>query len=162
MIETQAGVVIDRPVNEVFDFIVRFENVPLYVDAVAEAYQTSEGPVSAGTTGEEVLGPPFEGTRIAWTITRFQQDRLCAFRSTLRLPLWSELDQEVLYEFVLDEAGTRIIATHVGHLRGPLRLIGRLLADFGRRARQSMLVRIKKLLEGRPDLAPTRNPSEQP
>ncbi len=144
---TETGVEIERPVPEVFDFFVRFENVPRYVGGVIKSYQASEGPSGVGTMGVEVLGPPFEGTELMWRISRFEPNRLCAFQNTLPLPLGTSVDREVAYEFSAIQGGTRVRCTHAGRIRGPLRPIGLLLSALDRRARSSMLQRIKQLLE---------------
>lgn len=61
MIQVKTSVQIDRPSEEVFDFISNFENNPKWQSGMVSAEITSEGPLRAGSTYSQVakfLGRP--------------------------------------------------------------------------------------------------------
>jgi carbon monoxide dehydrogenase subunit G len=58
-------VFIDRPPQEVFDFLVKTENIPIWDSSVIRAEQVGDGPVGPGTrsTGtSKILGKQFDWT----------------------------------------------------------------------------------------------------
>ena len=53
--------VINRPPGEVFAYVTRYENDPIWLGAIVESVQTSAGPLGVGTRlrpGGPVAGPP--------------------------------------------------------------------------------------------------------
>ncbi len=82
MPEAEASIVINRPVEDVFEFTSNYENDLLWGNAVAEAERTSEGPPRVGSTGRLVmayLGWRFESTL---EVTQYELNRLLAIKST--------------------------------------------------------------------------------
>ena len=63
MIRFEESAVIERPVADVFALAADPTNDPLWASAVAEASQTSEGPLGVGTTFEQVLRLLGDGSR---------------------------------------------------------------------------------------------------
>jgi hypothetical protein len=60
-----ATVVIDRPIEEVFDFLADGENDPKFSPRVLEIKKTTDGPPGVGTVyGGYDLAPEGEGTRV--------------------------------------------------------------------------------------------------
>ncbi len=55
MIKIESSVVINRPVDEVFEFLVNSENDPQWQSSSQEVTKTSEGPIGVGTTYSTVL-----------------------------------------------------------------------------------------------------------
>src|SRR5437588_9568279 len=82
--------VINRPVEEVFAFVEKVENVPTYNPAVREARQTSDGPIAIGAvavmTGQ-FLGRGFETT---WEIVDYKANERLATK-TVSGPFHMEL-----------------------------------------------------------------------
>ena len=54
MIELTNEIVINRPREEVFDFVSTFENVPKWNRYILEVTKTSDGPVGVGSTFHQV------------------------------------------------------------------------------------------------------------
>lgn len=82
MIKIEQSVVINRPVEEVFAYILNPENDTTWQSGVLESEQTSEGPIGVGTTQRQVrklLGRKIEGTS---EITEFEQNKIAATKST--------------------------------------------------------------------------------
>jgi ligand-binding SRPBCC domain-containing protein len=75
MIDVTHTVTIDRPVNEVFDFVAESSNEPKWDVDVQKVIQPTQGPLTAGTRYEWVL--KLLGTkRIAGEVTAFETNRL--------------------------------------------------------------------------------------
>ena len=55
MTKIEHSVVINRPVEEVFEFMANPENTPLWAGVVREIKLTSEGPIGVGTTYNVVI-----------------------------------------------------------------------------------------------------------
>ena len=82
MSKIEISVVIDRPVEEVFAYIVDPRNTPEWAGPVIEAKQTSEGAVGLGTTSyrtTQFLGRTMEAT---YEITEFEPSKFYADRTT--------------------------------------------------------------------------------
>jgi uncharacterized membrane protein len=54
VIELKNEIVIDRPREEVFDFVSTFENVPKWNKYIHKVTKTSDGPVGVGSTFHQV------------------------------------------------------------------------------------------------------------
>ena len=68
----ESSVVINRPVEEVFDYVVDPNNTAQWAGPVVEAKKTSDGPVGLGSTSKRVtqfLGRTMEST---YEITEFE------------------------------------------------------------------------------------------
>ena len=46
----ELSIFIKRPINEVFEFVSKAENMPKWADKIVDAAQTSDGPIEVGTT----------------------------------------------------------------------------------------------------------------
>lgn len=82
MTKVEASVQIDRPVEEVFAYVVDPNNAAQWAGPVVEAKQTSAGPVGLGTTSSRLtqfLGRTMEAT---YEITEFEPNRLYADKTT--------------------------------------------------------------------------------
>lgn len=54
MIEVERGVVIQRPIEEIFAFLADFNNEPKFVPSLVKTEQLSGGPIDLGTKYREV------------------------------------------------------------------------------------------------------------
>jgi uncharacterized membrane protein len=82
MAKLEHSVVINRPVEEVFEFMNNIENEKLYRTDLLESEQTSEGPIGVGTTTREVT--QFLGRKIETTaeVTEYVKNKVVASKST--------------------------------------------------------------------------------
>lgn len=82
MVKVEGTVVINRPIEEVFEFLTKPDNFPQWQGSVLEAKQTSEGPVRVGTTGQ--VASHFLGRRIesTWEVTAYELNRKTALKTT--------------------------------------------------------------------------------
>jgi uncharacterized protein YndB with AHSA1/START domain len=80
--KVESSILIDRPVEEVFAYVVDPNNTAQWAGPVVEAKKTSEGPVGLGTTSSRVtqfLGRNMEAT---YEITEYEPNRYYADKMT--------------------------------------------------------------------------------
>ena len=75
-------VTIQRPPDEVFEYLAHFENVPEWNYAIVKTQQTSDGPVGVGTTYKQARSLPSPSEE-AFEVTEFDPDRRLAIRGDL-------------------------------------------------------------------------------
>lgn len=143
MEELELVTLVERPVGEVFAFVVQPENVPRYSSMVVAAHRTSPGPIGLGSTatlGCQVLGHRFE---MAGRVTVFERDRRFV-TETVAGPF--HLEARLAFE----PAGrdTRITSVFRGESRGVLRLAEPLVLAIARRQFHVFAGALKALLDG--------------
>ena len=145
----ETSIVIQRPVQDVFDFMDRPENEPIWQPSTRLSEYTSEGPVGVGTTGRSVISSLFGGEReVTWTITHYEPNHLASWETNMD---GFHTRQSWLYEAV--EEGTRVTRTTelVGDFAGFRRLIGKLSMPLAARMQQNAFRRqlqsLKRLME---------------
>lgn len=94
---------IDRPPQEVFDYLARFENLAVYDAFVTASGQVGDGPVGLGTRGWGKTR--FMGQQFDWTVeyTEFDPPRRMASRA-----VEGERDLRVAFTLEPVEGGTRV------------------------------------------------------
>jgi uncharacterized protein YndB with AHSA1/START domain len=143
MIQLQAGETIEKPVEEVFEFLMDFGNTPKWQSGVIESKLVSEGPLRKGSKFDEVVkvGP----WRMATTceITEVEGSRRIVFRTTSSGPV------EYGGEFVLErhERGTKLTVSGTMTLKGLWRLLEPLFASEIKKEPAVELRRLKGVLE---------------
>jgi len=113
MARVKTSVVINRPVEEVFEVVTNFEKNAQWQPGCLGAKQTSEGPIGIGTTFTD--GSQFLGLRIEETgeVTAYELNRKFGARTTSGpIPVKGE------YTFNSVENGTRITVDAEAELGG--------------------------------------------
>jgi uncharacterized protein YndB with AHSA1/START domain len=142
MARIEASIVIDRPVEEVFEFANDPKKQPLWQTGSVESEQISEGPVGVGTTFRGVghfLGRRIEGTS---EITHYEPNRRVDIKMALG-PM--ELEESDIFEPVGD--GTRVTFILEGESGGFFKLAEPLVIRMTQREYQKSLENLKDLLE---------------
>jgi len=142
MIKLESSVVINRPIEEVFEFADNPENEPLWQQATQEAELSSEGPMGVGTTLRRVtrfLGRTIESTS---EVTEYEVSRKRGGRSTSG-PMPYEFVE--IYESV--EGGTKITATGQIDVGGFFKLAEPVIARMAKRQQEASFANLKDLLE---------------
>ena len=146
MARIEASVVINRPVEEVFEFVTNPKNDLLWQSGVLESEQTSEGPMRVGTTVRSVsqfLGRRMEGTG---EVTEYEPNRKIKTKGTS-----GPMTVEASYTFEPVEGGTRVSFVGEGETGGLVkRLFG--LADsivvrMAQRGMETDFANLKDILE---------------
>jgi hypothetical protein len=140
----EGDLLIERPVEEVFDFVADERNEPRFNPRMLRAEKVSPGTIGLGTrfTAEMATGP--RRTPMTTEFTGFQRPRRLA--STTRLS-WMEIDGSLAFEPVRD--GTRMRWEWDVRPRGVLRVLGPVIGVIGRRQERAIWTNLKRLLEAR-------------
>ena len=142
MIKVEVSAVINRPVEEIFDYMSNPENSPKWQSGVLEAEQTSKGPTGVGATTREVR--KFMGRQIDQTfeITEYEPNRLIR-QKTISGPM--KLD--TIYAFESAEGGTRVTMGGEGDSGGFFMLADPLINRMAKRQMEADLANLKDMLE---------------
>jgi uncharacterized protein YndB with AHSA1/START domain len=142
MARIEASIVIDRPVEEVFEFATDPEKQPLWQTGVSEAEQISEGPMGVGTTLRGV--GHFLGRRIESIseITHYEHNRRIDVKMTSGPMKFEETDT---FEPVGD--GTRVTFALEGDPGGFFKLAEPVVIRMAQREYEKSLANLKDILE---------------
>lgn len=154
MVHIEGEIIIDRPVQEVFDFVADERNEPRYNPRMLHAEQLSSGPIGLGTRFRAEMTSM--GRPAAMTIenTGYERPRLLA--STTRLSTM-DIDGVLLFDPV--DGKTRMRWQWDLKPRGVLRLLSPVIARMGRRQEQTIWASLKRHLEAQPVSSPADNRS---
>lgn len=134
-------IVIDRPVDEVFDFVADERNEPRYNRRMLTAEKTTPGPVGAGTRFRSVFAT--RGRAEAFTeLTAY--DRPIRLASATRMSAFS-VAGTLSFETIAE--GTRMRWEWDLEPQGLARLAGPLVAFVGRRQERETWTSLKRYLE---------------
>jgi uncharacterized protein YndB with AHSA1/START domain len=145
MINVEYSVVINQPVEHVWNFLTDFQNTPKWDIGVLETRQTSAGPAGLGTTFQNIgpfLGRP---TIREYKVTEYEPGK----KVKVQLISSSKSIQkaEVTYIFEPLQDGTRLTFTGWLEPAGFFRLIQPILLGRARRDGEGDLANLKRLLE---------------
>jgi uncharacterized protein YndB with AHSA1/START domain len=119
----EATTVIDRPIEEVFDFLADGTNDPKFSPRVLEIAKTTDGPVGVGTRFASTVKDAGMKTKREFELTEFERPTKirCAERSKNQVTA-----SEGGYDLAPDGAGTRVTIHNVLEGHG----IGKLFVGF--------------------------------
>lgn len=138
MIEFENRVEIDRPVEEVFDFVANFENVPRWNYYVQRVTKTSAGPVGIDSTFHQVRKTDQQDFRVV--------DYEPGEHVTVQTLPRSRPQFEMRFRFERAGQGTRVIDTWKLDTGRPA-ILERLAAGRVKAAVKENLMKLKELLE---------------
>jgi carbon monoxide dehydrogenase subunit G len=139
----ESSVIVNRPIDEVWEFMTDPFNVPRFGTMTLGFRQTSPGPVGLGTTGQGrivILG--FE-TRISVTVTEMDPPHTFAFSMTGAGIRSGSLRQTL--EATAD--GTKVVRVSEFEPQGMLKLLWPIVGPFVRRRMDAADPKIKRFLE---------------
>jgi len=142
MLRIEASVVINRPVEEVFEFVTNPENDPQWRSGFLESKQTSEGPKGVGTTEQGVV--QLLGRRIEWTAeaTEYEPNKKVKDKVAAG-PMSAEQSQT----FEPVEGGTRFTLVLEGETGGFFRLAEPIVIRILQRDLEADVANLKDILE---------------
>ena len=134
-------ITIDRRPAEVFGFLARFENVPLWNYAISETRKITDGSVGVGSRYRQTRRLPTPRSE-TFEVTRFEPDRRLAIDGDLG-PFRGEAG------YLLTPAGTGTALANTMNLRptGPLRFVAPLAVARVKSAVAANLDTLKQILE---------------
>ncbi|HEX6760514.1 MAG TPA: SRPBCC family protein [Propionibacteriaceae bacterium] len=119
MVRVNGEILINRPVEQVLDYVADLCNEPIYNPRMLQSEKITEGPIGVGTRFRATSRSGRRTTEMLIEVTEFQRPRRLGSRT------WSwELSP-----------------------RGALRLLGPLVARLGRRQEQTIWTGLKAQLE---------------
>ena len=142
MARVKGEIIINRPVDEVFDFVADERNEPRYNPRMVVAEQISSGPIGAGTRFHTELKTSGRTMPMTVEFTRVERPRLLA--STTRSSMM-ETKGALTFDPVL--GGTRMRWSWDVRPRGLLKLITPLVGWLGRRQERAIWGELKWLVE---------------
>ena len=147
MLRLEVSTLINRPVQEVWDFFIDLTNSPKWTRSGSEVRQTSAGPFGVGATAESVR--PMFGREIkSQTIVVTQYEPGHRISITAAVPLLGHTAGGFTFETVGD--GTRLSRDgelELGRVEG---LLGPILMRVLRSSWGTEMSNLKRLIEARP------------
>jgi uncharacterized protein YndB with AHSA1/START domain len=142
MVQVAGEIVIDRPPDEVFDFVANEENEPRYNPQMRLAKKTTDGPIGVGTTFQaEMTG---RGRVVPMTIEFTEFDRPLRLAERVHMEAM-DLAGGLTFEPV--DGRTRMSWSWDMQARGFMRFLGPLVGAMGRRQERRIWTQMKRLLE---------------
>jgi Polyketide cyclase / dehydrase and lipid transport len=136
------AIVIDRPVDLVFDFATDERNEPLYNTALLQSEKVSDGPVGVGTRFHALHKSARRPVAMDVQITEYDRPRRMASRTTMS---WSEVDGELTFE--PDGDATKMRWAWDVHPKGLATLLWPFVGVMGRRSERACWTQLKHYLE---------------
>jgi uncharacterized protein YndB with AHSA1/START domain len=151
MMKVEHSVVIDKPVEQVWNFLTDFQNTPKWDIGVLETRQTSEGSAGLGTTFQNT--GPFLGRNSVreYEVTEYEPDKKVTVK--LITPAMFIRQAEVSYTFERAENRTKLTFRGGIEFSGLFKLIQPILLQRAKRDGQGDLVNLKRLIEAQSDAA---------
>jgi uncharacterized protein YndB with AHSA1/START domain len=135
-------ILINRPVEVVFDCVADERNEPRYNPALLRSDKVTDGPVGVGTrfhATHKSAGRPVE---MAVEITAFDRPRRLASKTTMS---WSEVEGELSFESVADS--TKMCWAWDVRPKGAANLLRPIMGVVGRRSERACWEGLKRYLE---------------
>ena len=142
MTKLEMSIVINRPVEEVFEYLSDPENEQQHRPGLLESEIMSEGPYGVGTTTREVS--QFLGLRIETTaiVTEYEPNKKIALKTTSGpIPFLMSATFEPV------EDGTKVTETFEGEVGGFFKLAEPVVIRMGMRQMETEFKNVKDLLE---------------
>ena len=146
MARVEGEIVINRPVEDVFDFVADERNEPRYNPRMRSAEQSSEGPIGSGTRFRTELETM--GRTVPMIVEFIGYERPSRLASVTRS---SMMETEGALTFESVPGGTRMCWSWDVRPRGALRLMAPLVGVIGRWQEQRIWGNLKRLLEAEVD-----------
>ncbi len=142
MIRVEHTVVINRPIEEVFAFMAQAENLPRWAASTVEARQTSEGPVSAGTTCTVVNKAMGREMEHDFVVTEYVPHTIYAAKSTS-----GPFPMHMRYSLEPTDGGTSVHTVSEADLGGMARIAAPVLTGMARKQIAADHRTLKAMLE---------------
>ena len=135
-------IVIDRPLDEVFEFVTDERNEPLYNAALLQSDKVSDGPVGIGTCCHALHRSPGRPVGMEVQITAYERPRRMASRTTMS---WSDIDGALTFE--PQGESTKMRWSWNVHPKGFAKLLWPLVGVMGRRSERACWRQLKRYME---------------
>jgi uncharacterized protein YndB with AHSA1/START domain len=142
MARIDGDIVIDRPLEEVFDYVADQSNEPQYNPQMVRAEKITAGRVGVGTRFRSAVGSRGRTADMLIEVTSYDRPRRLASATTMR-------QAEISYTLTFEPAGTGTRMRWSGLVRpkGAYRLLGPLITWMGLRQEQRIWASLKHHME---------------
>jgi uncharacterized membrane protein len=145
MITLQESIEIDRPVKEVYEYIVNVENAPKWQPAVIEVKRLTEGPIRVGTQFSEVAKMMGMRVNTICAITELEVDKKFGFKGSSTGPL----EYEALYTLEPSGSATRLNIVGKMRAKGFWKLLEPIFKGEVKKESRQELLTMKRMIETR-------------
>lgn len=145
----EGEIIIERPIEEVFDYVADERNEPQYNPQMTRAEKVSPGPIGVGTTFHSVMTGTGRSAEMTIEFTEFDRPRRIAEVAHL-----SSMEIRGILLFERAGTGTRLRWIWDLEPHGLYRLLGPLVRHIGERQERAVWTGLKRVLEARPSAAP--------
>jgi len=138
----EASVGIDRPLEEVFAYVMDVGTWPKWEAGLLEAEQTSEGPIGIGTTFQGLN--EFMGRKMEWAseITEYEPNKRAAQKM-----ISGPISGEQTLTFEPADGGTRFSLAAEGETGGFFKVAEPLVNRMMKKQMEGNLAKLKQILE---------------
>ena len=145
MARIDGEIVIDRPVDVVFDYVADQSNEPQYNPQMVRAEKITAGPVGAGTKFRSAVASRGRTAEMLIEITGYDRLHRLASATTMQ-------QADIMYTLTFEPAGSGTRMRWSGQVRpkGAFKLLGPLIAWVGRHQEQRIWASLKLHLEAAP------------
>ena len=145
MVRIDGEIVIDLPVEVVFDYVADQSNEPQYNPQMVRAEKITAGPVGAGTKFRSAVASRGRAVEMLIEITGYDRPHRLASTTTMR-------QAAISYTLTFEPAGSGTRMRWSGQVRpeGAFKLLGPLIARMGRHQEQRIWASLKQHLEAAP------------
>ena len=142
MFNIEGEITIERPIEEVFDFVADETNEPRYNPNMRRSEKISDGPIHVGTRFRAEMMSRGRPVDMVVEVTSYDRPRRLASHTTLSsMHIWGSLT------FKPVPRGTRIKWSWIVQPHGVLRAITPIAALIGRRQERAIWSGLKRVLE---------------
>jgi len=142
MIQHEVSIHLDRPVEQVFAYLIDSNNLRAWQSNLIETEQLTENPLRVGTRFREVRQMGRRATEYQAEITEFEPNKRFATETLTGPKCW------VTYTFEPEKNGTRINYKFILETNGMMRLLKPLIASSIKKDSHSDFEKLKRVLEG--------------
>jgi hypothetical protein len=145
MARVDGEIVIDRPVDVVFDYVADQSNEPRYNPQMVRAEKVTAGPVGSGTKFRSAVASRGRTAEMLIEITGYDRPRRLASATTMQ-------QADIRYTLTFEPVGSGMRMRWSGQVRpkGTFKLLGLLIAWMGRHQEQRIWTSLKEHLEAAP------------
>jgi hypothetical protein len=144
MVRIEGSTYIDRPVEEVFDFVADERNEPAYNPRLSQVHKVSPGPIGSGTEWTALVESRGRPLPLDLRVTHYLRPREIGSSALVD---GAGIEGEL--RFSPEDSGTRLRWAWEIEPHGALRLIGPLLGVLGRRQEERVCAALRDHLEQR-------------
>jgi hypothetical protein len=145
-VHIEGDIVINRPVEDVFDFVADERNEPRYNPRMIRAEKLSAGPIGLGTRWRAETRRMLGTAEMTIDVTAYERPRRLASSTHLST---MDIHGTLLLDPVPE--GTRMQWLWDLEPRGLLKLMGPMIARMGERQERKIWANLKRLLEAQQD-----------